>query len=107
LDRAACVGYRKFRPLNHHDNRQWSLRDIRPGSRHGAQPAERFAVLNDDESPRLSVHATPRQSPRLHNPPDDVWRHILFLVLAHGQHRPHSFKDFHHLPPLAAPGCEL
>jgi len=57
LDRSACVGYRKFRPLNRHDNRQWRSRDIWPGSRHSSQLAQRLAVINYNELPGLTVHA--------------------------------------------------
>lgn len=80
---------RKHRPFNRYANRQRCLRDMGSSFRQCAQLPQRIAALDDNEIPRLTIHTTPRQPPRLNYPPDDLWRHWLILVIAHRQQRAH------------------
>src|SRR5688500_2092105 len=73
--------------------------NVRPRLGHGAQLAQRIAVLDNNEMPGLTVHAAPRQSPCLNDSPDEVRRDSFILITSYGQHRTHRFKDFHRLSP--------
>ena len=72
-----------------------ALGNIRPGARQRSQPAERFAILDDDEVPGLEIHCASRQTPRLDNLADDGLGHGPIQVAANRQQRADSLEGFH------------
>src|SRR5438067_13412524 len=98
LDGPTPIGDRKRALLHSNNNREWSLRDIRPCWCECAELAEHLLVLYHDEMPGLAVATARSQMPRFDDLPNNRFGDWLILKLAYGQNSTHCIKYLHDDP---------